>query len=109
MRKKLVSFGFSIIGLSMLFLGLLCAGCEQQKRPQPSTTIECTETMDYTGVKITYRYYVNNNGEFHVQLKNLEDIQKYRRELEFLLNRLDEVEKKISVREPKETVNEQPN
>ena len=83
---------------------LTMVGCNQPKPkppPAPSISVEEIDTTEYTGVTVYYKYHSRpQNSAPYVTLNSPEEIQEYRKQVEFLLKRLDEAEGRMNVHEP---------
>ena len=95
---------------TLLILSCLLAGCQMPDKPapppppKPTIKVSQSETNHNNSVVV---YYVdhdqerqnNGYGEPHAVLRNIQDIKLYKAEVEFLLKRLDEAEKKMTIHE----------
>jgi len=98
--------------LLLVFLGML--GCESSPPtpppPPPKPTIRVERQEDVNGVVLIIWYddhhrdhlgnhnYTGPYARFCVS--NKEELQEYKRQLEFLLSQIEEVEKRMTVHEP---------
>ena len=96
----------TILFVSLLTLACLtgCPAPVERKEPIPQITVDRTETTD--GVTVRIRYEVINKPQGHSDssftLNNLKSLQDYKQKVSFLLNQLDEAEKRMKVREQSE-------
>lgn len=88
------------------FILFLCVvGCvEDGAKPEPifpEIVVEINDTVKSTEVCIYFRNHgMNNGGVGYAKINNIEELKKYKKQVEFLLNRLDEAENKMSIHEP---------
>lgn len=99
----------------ILVLLVFCIGCKPKPKPNlpppppklPLIQYELIENVDGVEFKITYFFHYNNGENWvNTKLMNLEDVARYKKQVEFLLVQLEEVEKKMALHEQlKETKN----
>lgn len=91
----------------ILVLLIFCIGCPKPAPkptppPPPAPLIQCDlyENVDGIEIKVNYFYHYNNNKAWvNVDLKNLEEVQKYKKQVEFLLTQLEDFEKRMTIHE----------
>jgi len=83
---------------------LAVAGCKQEPAPpppKPSIEVEMTDNTEWTGMTVYFRHHtVGQQTGPYVTLNTPQDIQDYKKQVEFLLKRLDEAETKMNIHEP---------
>jgi hypothetical protein len=80
---------------------LILSGCADVKRQDPLITIEKVESANRDPwVTITYIHHESDDGVPYVRIENAEDLTKYRQQVQFLLQRLDEVQKRVDEMNP---------
>jgi hypothetical protein len=96
----------SLVVLLVMALTVLMPGCGPTQRPaapEPEIKVERTETTN--GASIIVRYVNHDmdsagNVRARVVLDSPEKLQQYKKQVLFLLNQLDEAEKRSNVHEP---------
>ena len=75
-------------------------GCNQEPPlPPPEIQVERTDSLENTGVTVYFNNHMMQNNRIFVVLPTTEDIAQYRRQVEFLLLRLEEAENRMNVHE----------
>lgn len=97
----------TLIAVAVSLLAVCLTGCPApvvKKEEIPQITVDRTETTD--GVTVRIRYEVLNKPEGHSNsvftLTDLKSLQDYKQKVSFLLNQLEEAEKRMKVREQSE-------
>ena len=79
---------------------VLLVGCSDGLNPPPKIEVEVNDNTENTTVTVFYQHHDSNNRGCSETLKTPEELKAYREQVEFLLNRLDEAEKRMKVHEP---------
>lgn len=93
-------------------IGFLLAqsGCEvpvAPPPPKPTIMVEQFETNESSSLKVSYvNHYWSTSEQPHIIINNLDELNHYRKEVEFLMKRLDEAEQKMNIREPEAPVDQ---
>lgn len=107
---KLAGLG-TVIGLALLFIVVGCASKNQQPvPPPPEPTVRVERQEDVNGVKLTI-WFDNHNRDHYgnnrwsepyssFTLNDKEKLEKYKKQLEFAISQIEEVEKRMNVHEP---------
>jgi len=79
----------------LIFFVVVCAGCEQKKSP-PTIEVQSHDTVEWSGLTI---HYANNDmvGDVTVTLQTPEEVLAYKKQVEFLLEQLEDAERKMQV------------
>lgn len=83
------------------------SGCNGKQAPPPPPTIEVerVDTTDWAGVTVRYRSHcIDQGGRVWVTLGTPEEVEAYKKQVEFLLSRLDETRTRMNVHEPAQPV-----
>jgi hypothetical protein len=93
-----------------LFAVIQQSGCNRPSEPLPPPTIEVqrTDTTEAAGITVMFRSHsINEQRKCWVTLNSPEEIEQYKKQVEFLLSRLDETLTRMNVHEqpPKEVRN----
>lgn len=97
-----------ILTITTLSVLIIIAGCQNVPRgafspppPKPSIFIERGETVTgNASITISYKWHTVREGQNpYVFLNTLEQIQNYKKEVDFLASQLDEVEQRMQVHE----------
>lgn len=101
-KTKVILVDSLPLAIIILFVALLCSGCEQTIPPSPNIRIERVETSEWAGVTIYFdhHYQKSSNGTHYVTLNSPEEVAAYKEQVEFLLSRLEEAELRMNVHEP---------
>lgn len=95
-----------IVARIIMLLAIMCmlgvvfsTGCGAQKGSGPPTiTINEEDSSDWTTVTITYNNHQRDqHGPSYIILETPEELQAYKKEVEFLLDRLDETERRMNI------------
>jgi hypothetical protein len=95
-----------IVTRIIMLLSIFCmlgvvfsTGCGQQKDPTPPTiTINEEDSADWTTVTITFNnHYRDQHGPTYIVLRNPEELAAYREQVEFLLERLEETDRRMNI------------
>jgi hypothetical protein len=85
----------------------LLVGCSKHRSPEPkppplkpTIKVEKIEGTESIGLKIRFFYLHKYYDDVWVDLNSLEDLRDYKREVEFLLNRIEEAERRMEIHEP---------
>lgn len=80
-------------------------GCDPTKPtpppPKPTIVVESTESVENTGATILFKHHLHDqqSGKTWVYLPNPEAIKDYKTQLEFVLKRLEDVERRMNTHE----------
>lgn len=99
-----------ILALPMAFIALAiimgCGGCDKKDAPSSEPTlyfrVKTEDSIKGVTVTVNFENLQSNNNHRFVVLQNLENLREYKKQIEFMLNRLDEAEKRMLTHEPKE-------
>lgn len=80
--------------LAIVFLVVCIAGCEQ-KTPPDKIEVDTHNTVEWTGITITYSR--GNNNTHKVTLDTPEKLAEYKAELQMVLKQLEDAERKMNV------------
>lgn len=80
---------------------LLICGCENGINPPPKIEVEINDNTDHTTVTVHYRHHSGGSNPYE-ELKTPEELAEYKKQVDFLLDRLDEAENRMKVHEPNE-------
>lgn len=95
--------------IGMLVVLLAFCGCERKVSPPPHISVNELDSDSYTSITITYNYhYRDQNGPTYVVLDTPEAIAAYKKQVEWLLGRLDEAERRMNIHEPETETPVQP-
>lgn len=100
----------------IVFLMILCmSGCDPPERelpplPPPEVQVTIHEDTETVWSEINVSYHGQSGAApfdpmtlwANIKLNNLEEVQNYRKQAEFLLLRLTEIEEKMQSKQPKE-------
>jgi hypothetical protein len=84
---------------------LVVAGCAQKVQPppppppMPSIEVEEHETNGGVMIRVIYLNHNSYNNVANVSLEKLDSLRNYKKEVEFLLKRIEETEQKMSIHE----------
>ncbi len=111
-----IMLGMSFMGLPVAayFALAMMSGCAQPNQqpapPPPEPTVRVERQEDVNGVKLTI-WFDNHNRTHHgngrysepfatFTLDDKEKLEKYKKQLEFAISQIEEVEKRMNVHEP---------
>ena len=87
--------------IATLLLAMVITGCEQKSSLPPTITVNEEDSSDWTTVTIFFNnHYRDNQGPTYMVLRNPQELQDYKEQVEFLLKRLEETERRMNVHEP---------
>jgi hypothetical protein len=102
MGKKTKIAWLLVIVLALLSPAI--TGCDQATTyPPPTIAVEEFDSAASTSVMVTfYNTFRKDNGHGppYVQLNNADEVRAYIQEVEFLLSRLEETERRMNIHEP---------
>lgn len=90
-----------VAAVILAMTALLLVGCENQPLPPPTIQINESDSSNFTVVTVIHEnLYYSQQEDPHVILSTPEEVAAYKEQVEFLLNRLDEVERRMNIHEP---------
>lgn len=87
-----------MIVLSFLLV-LLVLGCDTISPPPPAIEVEINDNTDVTTVTVVYKYHHGRDYPA-ASFETPEEVEAYKKQVEFLLKRLDEAQVRMNVHEP---------
>lgn len=83
-------------------------GCESENIPlRPQISVEQSESEENCSITIKYSEhmcteYRNGYSYFYIQINDFSELEKYKNQVKFLLNKIEETEKKMTIHEQNE-------
>lgn len=86
--------------LACVALVVCISGCDAKVFPDPKIEVEGHDTTTWSGITVKYCYHQGGyNGEPPlVRLNTPEDVAQYKTQVEFLLDQLEDAERKMEIR-----------
>lgn len=87
----------------ILAFTILCfVGCNSSPPIPPKIEVTGHDTTEFSGITVQYKHHHRgqNNGPAYIELNSPEEIESYKKQVQFLLNQLEDAQRKMNTHEP---------
>lgn len=100
-RATISNSVFFIVVVACLAWGI--SGCSESLYPAPKIVVEGHDTTEWSGITIRYAHHPREkNGTSYMSLNTLEEVAAYKKQVKFLLDQLEDAERKMAVKSDNE-------